>query len=110
MRSSSGTTLHWPARYVALYFQWLTLPGSGCVLKFCENGQLADCQFAVGQRAVSQEFVRFVSCPLRSSRFEATLHWPARYVALYFQQLTVPGSGWVLEFFENGQLAVGQLP
>ena len=40
-----------------LYFQWLTLPGSGCVLKFCENGQLADCQIAVGQLAVSQEFV-----------------------------------------------------
>ena len=73
LRSSSGTTLHWPARYVALYFQWLTLPapGSGCVLKFCVNGQVADCQFAGGQLAVSQEFVRFVSCPLRSSSYTA---------------------------------------
>ena len=31
----------------------------------------------------------------------AKLHWPARYVVLYFQQLTVPGSGWVLEFCQK---------
>ena len=51
-------TLHWPARYVALYFQHLTVPGlwlgSGVWPK---NGQIADCQLAVGQLDVGQEFV-----------------------------------------------------